>query len=52
MLTVVPTGKAGYNVKGSTIHAAFNIQANQKLQHTPLGTDKWNTVWAQYAILE
>ena len=36
MPSVAPTGKAAYNVKGSTINAAFNIPANKKLQYTPL----------------
>ena len=31
ILTVAPTCKAAYNMKGSTIHAAFNIPANQIL---------------------
>ena len=46
------TGKAAYNVKGSTIYAAFNIPANQKLQCTPLRLDKQNLLKAQYAQLE
>ena len=49
---VTPTGKAAYNVSSSTIHAAFNLPANQKLQYTPLGPDKQNTSLAQYAQLE
>ena len=46
------TSKAAYNVKDSTIHAAFNIPANQKLQCIPLGPDKQKTLWVQYAQLE
>ena len=31
ILVVVPTGKAAYNVKGSTIHSALHIPASQSL---------------------
>ena len=50
--TVTPIDKAVYNVKVPTIHAAFNIPANQKLQHTPLGPDKLNALLVQNAQLE
>ena len=40
ILTVPPTGKAVYSVKGSTIHAAFNIPVNWKLKYTPSRPDK------------
>ena len=39
IFTVPSTSKAAYSVKGSTIHAALNIPANQKLQYNPLGPD-------------
>ena len=31
ILVIVPTGKAAYNVKGSTIHSALHIPVNQSL---------------------
>ena len=31
ILTAARTGKAAYNVNGSTIHAIFNMLANRKL---------------------
>ena len=35
ILLVSPTGKAASNIRGSTIHEAFMIPANQKLEHKP-----------------
>ena len=35
--TVAYTGKTAFYVKGSTIHGAFNMPANQKLQYILLG---------------
>ena len=32
-LLVAPTGRAAYNIHGCTIHHAFMIAANQKLEH-------------------
>ena len=48
----IPTFALKVNVKGSVIYAAFNIPGNQKLQYTPLGPDKLNTLLAQYAQVE
>ena len=35
-LLVAPTGRAAYNIHGCTIHHAFMIAANQKLEHRAL----------------
>ena len=32
-LLIAPTGRAAYNIRGCTIHRAFMIAANQKLEH-------------------
>ena len=43
-LHLPPTGKVAFNVRGTTIHAAFHIRANQKLQdYKPLSYDTLNT---------
>ena len=42
-LLTAPTGKAAYNIKGTTIHRAFFISANQKLEFKPLSWDNLNT---------
>ena len=39
-------------MKGSTIHAASNIPANQKLQYTTIGPDRKNMLQAQHAKLD
>ena len=43
ILHVAPTGKAASNIHGTTIHKAFFIPANQKLEHKPLSWDHLNT---------
>ena len=43
-LLVAPTGKAAYNIHGCTIHHAFMIAANQKLEHRALSWDHLNTL--------
>ena len=53
ILIMAPTGKAAYNVKGSTIHAAFHIPANQSLQdYKPLTFDILNTLRVKYKDVE
>ena len=50
---MAPTGKAAFNVRGTTIHAAFLIPANQKLQdYKPLSYDTLNTYRMKYRELE
>ena len=43
-LLVAPTGRAAYNIHGCTIHHAFMIAANQKLEHRALSWDHLNTL--------
>ena len=38
-LLIAPTGRAAYNIHGCTIHCAFMIAANQKLEHRALSWD-------------
>ena len=52
ILAVAPTGEPAYNVKGLTIHVAFNISLIWKLQYTPLGFYQQNKLQAQHAHLE
>ena len=50
---VAPTGKAAFNIKGNTIHAAFHIPANQGLKnYTKLTWDNLNTYRAKYRELK
>ena len=43
-LLVAPSGRAAYNIHGCTIHHAFMIAANQKLEHRALSWDHLNTL--------
>ena len=53
VLIMAPTGKAAFNAQGTTIHAAFHIPANQKLQdYKPLSYDTLNTYRMKYRELE
>ena len=53
VLIMAPTGKAAFNVRRTTIHAAFHIPANQKLQdYKPLSYDTLNTYRMKYRELE
>ena len=53
VLVMAPTGKAAYNVRGTTIHAAFHIPANQPLQnYKPLSFNVLNTHRMKYRELE
>ena len=47
-LLVAPTGRAAYNIHGCTIHHAFMIAANQKLEHRALSWDHLNTLWNRF----
>ncbi|XP_053390322.1 ATP-dependent DNA helicase PIF1-like [Mercenaria mercenaria] len=40
---MAPTGKAAYHIRGSTIHNAMKIAANQKLEYRPLPSSTLNT---------
>ena len=49
ILVMAPTGKAAYNVKGSTMHAALHIPANTPLhEYKPLSYDMLNTYRVKY----
>ena len=49
ILVMAPTGKAAYNIKGSTIHAALHIPANTPLhEYKPLSYDILNTYRMKY----
>ena len=52
-LLIVPTGKAAYNIEGTTIHSAFHIPANQPLStYNKLSWDTLNTLRAKYINLK
>jgi hypothetical protein len=44
VLKVAPTGKAAYNIKGNTIHSAFQIPANRGFEYCSLDSDRLNTI--------
>ena len=44
VLKVAPTGKAAYNIKGNTIHSAFQVPANRGFQYCYLDNDRLNTI--------
>ena len=53
ILVVAPTGKAAYNVRGSTIHSALHIPANNPLDdYKPLSHDLLNTYRMKYRHLQ
>ena len=45
------TGLAAYNIQGSTLHNAFCIEPNKKLQYKALSDDKRNTLKTKYRCL-
>ena len=52
-LLIAPTGKAAYNIEGTTIHSAFHIPANQPLStYNKLSWDTLNTLRAKYINLK
>jgi len=53
VLLTAPTGKAAYNIKGTTLHSAFGIPANHSLatyQH--LGNSRLNSMRTKFAKLQ
>ena len=48
VLIIAPTGKAAYNIHGTTIHRAFHIPANQKMEYRQLSWDNLNTLHKQF----
>ena len=51
ILLYAPSGSAAYNIGGLTIHKAFNIQANNKLEYKDLPSDQLNTLKVRYRKL-
>ena len=51
-LLIAPTGKAAYNIHGCTIHCAFMIAANQKLEHRALSWDNLNILRNRFHGIE
>ena len=51
-LLVAPTGRAAYNIHGCTIHRAFMIAANQKLEHRALSWDNLNILRNRFHGIE
>ena len=51
-LLIAPTGKAAYNIHGCTIHRAFMIAANQKLEHRALSWDNLNILRNRFHGIE
>ena len=44
VLKVAPTGKAAYNIKGNTIHSAFQTPPNRGFEYCCLDSDRLNTI--------
>ena len=51
ILLCAPTGKAAYNIRGTTLHAAFKIPASEGFDSRALGPDQLNTLQVQYKNL-
>ena len=47
-----PTGKAAFNIKGTTLHAAFKIPANRGFEYCTLDSDKLNKIRTQLKKLK
>ena len=43
VVKTAPTGKAAFNIKGNTVHAAFKIPANRGFEYCALDSDRLNT---------
>lgn len=53
ILIMAPTGKAAFNVKGSTIHSAFKVPANTPLHtYKKLNFSELNTLRVKYINLK
>ncbi len=52
-ILVAPTGKAAYNIKGSTIHTALSVPANQSLKvYKKLDASRLNSLRYKFASLK
>ena len=47
VVKTAPTGKAAFNIKGNTLHAAFKILANRGFEYCALDSDRLNTIRAK-----
>ena len=47
VVKTAPTGKAAFNIKGNTLHAAFKIPANRGFEYCALDSDRLNTIRAK-----
>ena len=47
VVRTAPTGKAAFNIKGNTLHAAFKIPANRGFEYCTLDSDRLNTIRAK-----
>ncbi|XP_078383840.1 uncharacterized protein LOC144666317 [Oculina patagonica] len=47
LVKTAPTGKAAFNIKGNTLHAAFKIPANRGFEYCTLDSDRLNTIRTQ-----
>ena len=52
VLLCAPTGKAAFNIKGSTIHSAFHIRPHQSLKYTALSDHEFNTLHNRFHNLK
>ena len=47
VVKTAPAGKAAFNIKGNTLHAAFKIPAKRGFQYCALDSDRLNTIRAK-----
>ena len=52
VVKTAPTGKAAFNIKSNTLHAAFKIPANRGFQYCSLDSDRLNTIRTQLKKLK
>ena len=52
VIKAAPTGKAAFNIKGNTLHAAFKIPANKGFEYCALDSDRLNTIRAKLRNLK
>ena len=52
VVKTAPTGKAAFNIKGNTLHAAFKIPANRGFEYCALDSDRLNTIRAHLKKLK
>ena len=52
VLLCAPTGKAAFNIKGSTLHSAFHIRPHQSLKYTALSDHEFNNLHNRFRNLK